>query len=46
MARPCTADPAMASHIRHELHYVYLFCLLAFVLIIIGIFDKNRGRIP
>jgi hypothetical protein len=34
-------DPALESQ-----HYVYLFRLLAFVLIIIGIFDKNRRRIP
>jgi hypothetical protein len=35
------ADPALESR-----HYVYLFRLLAFVLIIIGILDKNRRRSP
>jgi hypothetical protein len=34
-------DPAVESQ-----HYVYLFRLLAFVLIIIGILDKNRRRSP
>ena len=36
-----SVDPPLESQ-----HYVYLFRLLAFILIIIGIFDKNRGRIP
>jgi hypothetical protein len=34
-------DPALEAQ-----HYVYLFRLLAFVLIIIGILDKNRRRSP